>query len=480
MTRGQHFWTKITSGLALSSILAWPFTGILPTLAQTQGAYCRLSQDAIARKEQLRQQAFQGNAQAKTQYQTLLQQHAQALQQCRSRNWPRQQAIWLRLYPCDAKPGALDKVLDDIVNKGYNEVYIEVFYDSQVLLPEADNPTPWPSVVRSPGAENVDLFADALQKARARGLRPYAWLFSMNFGYAYSARPDRQNVLARNGKGQTSIEYVPDGSQAFIDPYNRQAQLDYYSILREVIERRPDGVLFDYIRYPRGEGTDSVAANVQDLWIYGSASRAALLDRARNNQGRELINRFLNQGSISGADVQAVRRQYPNDGSPQWQGKGGGSLQQELWSLTLAHAAQGVINFLDQASSVVMRAGIPAGAVFFPGGNKPVGRQGFDSRLQPWDSFSPNLEWHPMSYALCGSPNCIVEEVERVINRANGNTRIVPALAGYWGRWDEDRPPLETQMQAIRRQASEINSVSHFAYSWQEPEIDHARRFCEL
>jgi hypothetical protein len=35
----------------------------------------------------------------------------------------------------------------------------------------------------------------------------------------------------------------------------------------------PDGVLFDYVRYPRGVGGYSVVDRVDDLWIYGQASR---------------------------------------------------------------------------------------------------------------------------------------------------------------------------------------------------------------
>ncbi len=53
------------------------------------------------------------------------------------------------------------------------------------------------------------------------------------------------------------------------------------------------------------------------------------------------------------------------------------------------------------------RQGIPAGAVFFPDGNRLVGNQGFDSRLQAWDSFPPSLEWHPMSYANCNDTTWI-------------------------------------------------------------------------
>ena len=111
----------------------------------------------------------------------------------------------------------------------------------------------------------------------------------MNFGYTYAQRPDRQEALARNKLGQNTLTYVQDRSQAFIDPYSRQAQADYYGLVQEVLERQPDGILFDYIRYPRGIGGQSYVYSVKDLWIYGKSSLNALFERADNSKGLALI-----------------------------------------------------------------------------------------------------------------------------------------------------------------------------------------------
>ena len=114
---------------AVLTIVANPLLWKQPPASAATGAYCRLSPEAIAQKENLRQGALGGNPQAKKEYQDLLIQHAREMGNCRQRTWPKTQAIWLRLYPCDARPGELNRLMDDIVNKGYNEVYIEVFYD---------------------------------------------------------------------------------------------------------------------------------------------------------------------------------------------------------------------------------------------------------------------------------------------------------------------------------------------------------------
>ena len=464
-----------------------------PVEAATE-AYCRFSQAEILTKQKLLQSSLAGNSQAEREYKSLLQEHSQLLNQCRRQTWPQTQAIWLRLYPCDITPGAIDYVLDRIVNLGYNQVHLEVFYDSQVLLPPADNPTPWIPVVRSPGAENVDLLKQTIVKGHERGLKVYAWLFTMNFGYTYAQRADRQESLARNGRGENSLAVVHDQSQAFIDPYSRQAQIDYYHLVEAVRKRQPDGVLFDYVRYPRGTGQQSLVSNVKDLWIYSPASLQALYERAKNKKGIALIERYLEQGNITFNDIASIDRLYPEEDFADWQGRTINSseskqaakirhsqLNSQLWFLTVAHAAQGVIDFLSFAAAPVQRQGIATGAVFFPGGNRLVGRGGFDSRLQAWDKFPASMEWHPMAYAVCnGGTSCIVDQVKTVMTMTPTGTRIIPALAGAWGTIYNNHPSLEDQMAALYREAPQINSVSHFAYSWQEPEIDRQRKFCNL
>lgn len=446
--------------------------------------YCQFDQNAISTKAELREKAIKGDTEAQGEYKKMITQHRDLLLNCRRNNWLKEQAIWLRLYPCDVREGSIEKVLDQIVNLGYNTVYLEVFFDGRVLLPKNGNFTVWPSVVDMPDYGNRDLYAETLQKARERGLKTYAWLFSLNYGYLYAQRGDRTSALARNGKGENSINFVNDQSQVFVDPYNSQARQDYTKLLQAVLQRRPDGVLFDYIRYPRGSGKESVAASVKDLWIYSPASREALLKRAQNQQGRWLLERYINQGSINANDLAEMRRLYPNETTPLWQGRNPqapnnlSNLQVEIWYFTVAHAAQGVIDFLDFVSNQVRQRGIPAGAVFFPEGNQVVGDVGFDSRLQPWDSFSQQIEWHPMSYALCGNANCIVEQVRTVVTGSNQPRNVRPVIAGFWGREEGKRPSLESQMEGIRASNMGIESISHFAYSWIEAQHTRQRESC--
>ena len=482
--------------LVTSSLIA---QGIWRSVAQADFLpYCQQTSETIAQKNAARRAVLNGDSEAQQKYQSLLNNQADQLRQCRTQNWLKAQAIWLRLYACDARPGAIEEVLDRIVDRGYNEVYVETFFNGQVLLPASDNPTAWQSVVQSP---DVDLLAQIIQKGHDRGLKVYSWMFSMNFGYTYAIKPEKRVSLLQNGRGQTSFNantiaglgtelgtLNPD--EAFIDPYSLPAKQDYYRMVQEVLKRRPDGLLFDYIRYPSSRGKASVATKVQDLWIFGDASRQALYDRGLNNKGRELIKRLLDRGFISANDVIAVDKLFPNEKVPMWQGRTANAidvrgsvgqraevLQVDLWRLSVAHAMQGVVDFLNVATYPVQQVGLPAGAVFFPEGNQTIG-QGFDSRLQPWDRFPNNIVWHPMSYATCGNANCIVNQVQRVLAQASPGTQVKPVLAGIWQQSVSNRPPLEVQMEALRSLSPRISSVSHFAYSWQEPQSDQNRKYC--
>lgn len=490
-------------------VLAMHLTGLglialpLPILADLN-AYCQVDQTAAMGKETLRKASFNGDPGAQQPYQNVVRQHADALQRCRSHTWPQRQAVWVRLYPCDLQPGILEAVLDRIVNLGYSEIYVEAFYGGQVLLPQADNPTVWPSVVQTPGYEKRDLLAEAIHKGRERGLRVDAWLFTLNFGYSYALRSDRQAVLALNGQGQSTFTYARSGAssnpdEVFVDPYHPQAQADYARLLGTILRRQPDNVLFDYVRYPRGVGPNSVADSVDDLWIYGQASRDALLKRATNHQGEELIRRYMSRGYLTDGDLEEVGTRYPTEVEPLWQNRTPfpplaakqaplstairrSQLQTELWQLTVNHAVQGVLDFVSLAEAQVQRMGLGSGVVFFAEGNQAIGTAGYDSRLQAWERFPPTATWHPMAYGICGHTDCILESIRRVLALAPGSPRplVMPAIAGVWGQTIDNRPALETQMEAIHQSLPEITALSHFAYAWQDADFDRVRKFCYL
>ncbi len=498
--------TLFTAGVLQGSGLNRP---AIAQMFRTQGLtqpFCQSIGQAATQKNQLLRAALQRERGAQTQYQEAIIRDAQQLHQCRSQSWLKNQAIWLRVHECDLQPGVLESVLDRIVSRGYNQVYLEVFYTGQVLLPQGENTTVWPSVVRNPALSRRDLLAETIQKGHERGLKVYAWMFSLNYGYAYGIRADRANGLARNGYGKTSLTVADtglnsldggkgDADKVFVDPYNPQVRQDYSQLLQSVLKRRPDGVLFDYIRYPKQTGGASVSDRLQDLWVFSGAAQQTLIARATNQKGQAVIQKYLSQGTVTANDLSALDRLYASEGEPQWQGRAVSARQpgkplppaaarlprllQDLWLLSAAHAYQGVVDFLNAAVWQVRQRGIPAGAVFFPDGNRRIG-QGFDSRMQAWDRFPPTIEWHPMSYGICSDSTCIVDQARRVVTQAPGGTIVAPVIAGAWGTPAYNRPSLESQTYAIHQSLPQVSSMSHFDFSWQDPQFSNARRSCRV
>jgi hypothetical protein len=498
----QKWYRGLSVGVFTASSLMVQSYGTTPVQAQSAD-YCQISIAESRQKDALRLAARKGDRASQQQYDNLLRKHSIYVQQCRQRSWLKNQAIWIRLYPCDRQPGALEEIFDHMVNKGYNEVYVATFYTGQVLLPKSDNPTVWPSVLNTRGTEKTDLLATAIQKGRERGLKVYAWMYSLNFGANYGVTPEGQSALGVNGRGETTLfageegfqksEDGARGSVLFVDPYSDRARADYQQLVKAVARRRPDGILFDYIRFPRGQGAQSIASQVKDLWIYNPESRQTLLALAQNSKGEALLQRFLDNGNITVQDLKDVDAQFPNELTPMWRGRTALEgettmeyqdklpwIQWDLWQLSVAHASEGVVRFLTRAAEPAQSQGIKTGAVFFPEANQPVGTKGYDSRLQAWDRFPASMQWHPMSYATCNRPDCIVDQVRRTISFAPPNVEIVPALAGTWGKPLYGRPSLEVQMDGIRRNLPRIRSISHFAFSWQEPELDYYRSACQV
>ncbi|MGL5883566.1 family 10 glycosylhydrolase [Synechococcus elongatus] len=444
--------------------------------APSTGYNCDLALYSVPQANLLAR-SLQGDTVADQQYRQLVRELAMELRNCRQQVWPRKMAIWVRLYSCDLRPGGLDSLFDGLQALGYNEVFIETFYDGRVLLPAADNPTVWPSVVAEPGLERVDLLAEAIRKGRERGMSVYAWLFTLNYGYSYSQRSDRQDTLARNGRSESSLEIVSGGAQVFVDPFNPVARQDYQTLLRSVLSRRPDGVLFDYVRYPRGTGAASVMTKVADLLIHTTAARQAWINQLNTPAGQALLTEYLDTGRLSPSDRNQLvlllgdRLKELN-------------LRQDvdpLWSLAVYHAWRGVVEFVDEAVGTVAQAGLPSGAVFFPFGNARVGQQGWDSRMQPWDRFPNSMEYHPMSYALCGDRHdCVMAEVQRVLE-AKPNSIVQPAIAGTWGANFNAHLPLEQRMAALRSTFGDrIDRVSHFSLAWMDPQGERQRQRCRL
>lgn len=373
--------------------------GALPDKILWGKPTCDVSTAEILRKHELRKSALvksPRDQKAQDQYQAIIQKHKSELQACRDRNTPQTQSTWLRLYPNDVKAGVLEDVFDKMANRGYNQVFVEVFYDGRVLLPVADNPTPWRSVMEeSVKAGEVpadyDLWKQAIEIGRARGIKVYGWSFTMNFGYGYSEIKGRSGALALNGRGENSIantnfdrslvsngrafyEDAYEADHLFVDPYNAIAKADLTSVVKALMKRNPDGMVFDYVRYPTNS-TGELIDNVKQLWIHGKASRTALLNSIDNRTVRELMDIYLQNGDLTADDVVQTEKKLTdnikvrstNIKNPR---ETAAIAEGLLWNIATNHAYKGVVNFVNTITAPLQQNSIPIGTVFFPNGNR--------------------------------------------------------------------------------------------------------------
>jgi hypothetical protein len=479
--------------------------GDLPTKSLWGQPTCDVSKnEEILRKHELRKIALikdPNNPSARSQYQAVLQKHKSELQACRDRNFPQTQATWIRLYPNDAKAGVLEDVFDKVANRGYNQVFIEAFYDGRVLLPVADNPTPWRSVMeeavkKGEVAADYDLLQKAIALGKERGIKVYGWAFTMNFGYGYSEIRGKAAALAINGDGENSIaktnfdraqvsngrafyEDAYEVDHLFIDPYSAIAKNDLTNLVKSLIKRQPDGVVFDYVRYPTNQ-TGALIDNVKQLWIYGQSSKASLLNSIADRNVRELMAIYLQNGKITADDV--VQTEQKLAASAQVQPTNIKNLpatlaiaQSLMWNMATNHAYQGVINFVNTVTAPLQQSNIPIGTVFFPAGNRAKSDK-FDPKMQPWDRFPSSMERHAMTYAICADGRCVADQVAEVVRQSAPETLVCPILSGTWGQSFGGHASFEIQTQAILAKQLKLKCLSHFVFSWIEPESDRLRK----
>ncbi len=497
---------SIASSTCLSAAFAaaGAIAGPLPERILWGNPTCDVSTSEILRKHELRKSALLVNPNdqnVKAQYQGIVQKHKTELQACRDRTMPQTEATWLRLYPNDAKAGVLEDVFDKVANRGYNQVFIEVFYDGRVLLPVADNPTPWRSVMEEAVnagevPANYDLWQQAIKLGRERGIKVYGWSFTMNFGYGYSEIKGRSGAVALNGNGENSIantnfdrklvangkafyEDAYEADHLFADPYSPIAKADLTSVVKALMQRNPDGMVFDYVRYPTNS-TGTLIDNVKQLWIHGQSSRTALLNSIDNKNVRELMALYLQNGYLTAEHVVQTEKRLAetakvkptNIKNP---AETAAIAEGLLWNIATNHAYQGVLNFVTAISAPLKQNNIPIGTVFFPNGNRNESGK-FEARMQPWDRFPAYMERHPMTYALCNDGQCVADQVAEVVRQSPPETLVCPVLAGTWGQGFDGHPSFEKQMQAIRAKEPKINCFSHFVYAWMEPESDRLRK----
>ncbi len=128
-------------------------------------------------------------------------------------------------------------------NNGFNVILPNLcwggvaFYDSKVLPLAADMAT------------KGDAFAQCQAACRKHGVKMHVWKVCWNMG-AYTAKSFEEKMVAA---GRTQVDVKGKAKPRWLcpsHPANQQLEID---AMVELAKKGPDGIHFDYIRYPGGE-----------------------------------------------------------------------------------------------------------------------------------------------------------------------------------------------------------------------------------
>ena len=247
----------------------------LVTSGMPLNAACSISPAARARKANLRTSPQPTD---QTLYAALISQQGLDLAACRNRSATKIYGLRLQLPP-KSNPDTIAALVDQAVDQGYNQLFIEVVNDEGlVLLPSQDLPRPWlpqQGTIKpnpSPGGSNpldptaqpapeLDLWQTLVTAAQKRGVQVH---------------------------GIISLT---------VDPYDPFAP-SLQDLLPALTKRQPTSLIFDL-------------QTTKPLSQMGNGSRLQILNKLPDPNLQGLFQKFLAQGNLTAADIMAVENQVP-------------------------------------------------------------------------------------------------------------------------------------------------------------------------
>ncbi|MBI4865515.1 MAG: family 10 glycosylhydrolase [Candidatus Wallbacteria bacterium] len=334
-----------------------------------------------------------------------------------------ERGVWVRPT---ANLAAIDRQFADIVQAGFDTIYLETFYHGFAIYPSRVVP-------ERPGLESVDLLDEYVTRARAAGLRIHAWLQSFYWqadtklfpqvprSPLLDEHPEWRTKLA-NGKATDSAER----GHFFANPAHPEVRALLASLTEEILSRYPvDGITLDYIRYPFGFIDAGYDETTRDLYRgYAGVDPVELFKNPLDPRWRQWVE-FREDQVI--AAVRAVR-----------------DAKQRI-------RPQAVLSAAIFPSSAWMRY--------------------TDTRCQNWRKML-RLGLLDAILPMCYQPSLAgLREEIRTVKAAMGpglTVRLVPVLAVgqkiSGGRFGTDHPPMARQVAAARLEG--VSEFSVFCLDW--------------
>ncbi|MCQ2738847.1 MAG: family 10 glycosylhydrolase [bacterium] len=187
--------------------------------------------------------------------------------------------VWIRpTYFCRNE---IENVLNDLQDKGINNIFIETYYHGKTIFPSYTMEK-YGFIKQYEDYLGFDPLKIWISEAHKRGIKVHVWFQTFYVGntppetnplYILAKKPDWANRQKKNADSAQIPYSVSEHNGYFIDPANPEVQDFLYELLCEIIKKyKPDGINLDYIRYPQ-----SLSSNYsnydQSNWGYTTYAR---------------------------------------------------------------------------------------------------------------------------------------------------------------------------------------------------------------
>ncbi|MBY0449319.1 MAG: family 10 glycosylhydrolase [Cyanobacteria bacterium] len=190
--------------------------------------------------------------------------------------------IWVR--PLQNSSAEIQHIIADLKALKIHDIFLETYYQGKTIYPS--------QVMQDYGLpkqhrqfEGTDILKEWIEAAHAQGLRVHTWVQVFFAGNQQDSMDSLSDLLAkypdwRNVQYAARNQTVPVPSSIetghfFLDPAHPQSRQFLTQLMQEIVSRyHPDGINFDYIRYP--ESAKPGTANYLDTtWGYTASAQKA-------------------------------------------------------------------------------------------------------------------------------------------------------------------------------------------------------------
>ncbi len=321
--------------------------------------------------------------------------------------------IWLR--PIEKTPALIEKTVERLYNAGFTDIFLETYYHGKTIYPSEH--------LRKYGVRyqreefiGFDPLEVWIEEAHKRNMKVHIWFETFYVGnenpqttpnHVLSVYPMWSNKRFSDYDSETPVSSLSEHNGYFLDPANIQVQEYLLGLIDEIITKyHPDGINFDYIRYP--QTVDASYPNYKNSnWGYTKAAR----------------NEFQYMYGIDPIDIEV--------NTSEWQ----------LWSV---YRQNQISKFLMGVRELTKNKNIKITAVIFPDLKKCI-----STKMQNWRTWSVNNYVDGFTpLILTADKNTAIMLLQDVLKNTTPNSKIYAGLfVTFMGGTFED---LLLQIQKTR------------------------------